>query len=312
MMSLFALEVLSLFACRPQTGDTGPEVLVLDDAHNYHYEATLQIESTPLEAEHDADLSWGGLTTDLRGFTVDPTEDVVEVLLVAFPYLEPSELEDRLVTNALKQADVGLYVSLEPGDRTEANLGELTLNGTDIGLTDYFQEDSGTWLLVLSGSSDASEYGVIMLALLEPLESSDAHELEVTDRSATLEAEADLTSPERVEVDAGAEAVLDWSAVTTDGLGQSLDASLVSRAEIYRYDSLDLADLEAEFLRIDGLADRTWEAPVSGGTSVSLDDFADSEGKPLDLEKGATWLFGLRCDSCLLPAPLLLTALEVR
>lgn len=291
------------------TGVSGP--VALGDANNYRYVGTLDAPTVPTASGADLLLDWSALASDLQCHAVDPVGDIDNVALLAFPRLTEAEVEAGLADDALEQAELGGYVSLEPGDRTSVQLSELGFFGTDVDIETLVAEGSGTWLLLLTTGADVG-VGARALAFLQPSAAEAATEVRLGDACGILDFDADLSSLAPVRVPAAGPWVVEWSGLATDGHGQPVDARRIDRAMLARYDALGVADLEARFLDLEALADGLWTVTLDGGSAADLADLADADGAPFpgfDAGADATWILALRCSLCANPAPVFLTVI---
>ena len=73
-----------------------------------------------------------------------------------------------------------------------------------------------------------------------------------------------------------------------------------------QYDTATVADLEADFLHIEDLADRLFYGDVSGKGEFDLAELVDQDGNAFESVDSGLSLLALRCGSCISPAPLFL------
>lgn len=292
------------------TADTAlAEAAHLGNANNYHFEGLLDLPSTPVRATADIAVSWASLALDVQCHAVDPVADIDNVSLMAFPRLGEAEVEAGLSRDSLQQVDMGVYLSWEPGDATEAHLSDLTFGGTDPEIEAQFTEGSGTWLLLFTTGTQVG-VGARALAFVEPRADVDTERVEVTDGCDVLEHTVDLDELEPLALPAAAPWSVEWSTLTVTGQGTPLVATKVSSVMVARFDTTDLAALEADFLDLELIAAQTWSAPHPGGVAIDLADLRDDAGEPFPgVDSEGTWLLALRCESCPVPAPLALTRL---
>jgi hypothetical protein len=306
--------------------------LIASDSHNYAFDGSLevasqdvaiQIETCINDLDDDEDgtideldeciditFEWSDVTYDLQGHEMDAVDDVDNVALVLFRYLSQDEVEEKLSTNALVQADVGLYVATDPGDETSVQLSELTLLGNEIGPHQYLEEDAGTFLLTLQ-KGNVVGVGYSMTQFVRPTVDSTETTVTVTNESTVLDYTVDLTSADPLRVNSGTDVEIDWAQLTTDGLGLDFDFTAVDRLMIARYQDLTLEDLEANFLDIELLADDIYNLDLGTESTVNLEEASGDSGSFPGLDDSSTWLFALRCTSCANPAPLFLTSLQL-
>lgn len=295
---------LLLAGCNPCS-----EEVLLEDGENYSFDATLDIEGFPLAAGGDPVIDWSGLTTDLLGHPLDPAREIVTMAAAIFEQLDQDQVEQSLADDTLLQSDVTLYVSAYPEGVTSTSVSDLTLMGNDIDVEQYFVEDAGTWMLLLSDSYDTG-LGARALAFLEPSESSEATELSVPDGTADLSLDVDLLSLTPTGVPSATPGLfLDWTGLSVNGRGTPWVSGLVDEALVAHYDSLSMADLGEQFKDVEELADELWQLDFSGGSTVDLSPLAEQDPPFEGIDATGTWALALRCSTCANPAPLFFTVL---
>lgn len=287
----------------PEPDPTG--AVALTDANNYTFSGTLDAPSFPVAPETDVSLEWSGLTTNLRCQDLDPVADIDNTALLYFPYLTEAEIEHGLSTDTLDQADLGVYLSYEPGDTTSVSLSQVSFFGTDPEIEGQFTADSGTWLVLLTTGTTVA-VGVQMLAFLEPTAGETTTVASLTDGCSVLDYSADLASAARVPVLAGGPWLLDWSALTRDGQGSPFEPTRADALMVARFDE-SITDLEADFLDLELLAEETWTYTLTGGTTADLGALSGPSDPFPGFTTAGTWALALRCTTCPNPAPLFLT-----
>ncbi len=287
----------------------GGSVSLADD-HNYSFVGTLDIESFEAQELTSVLIHWENLTTDLQGHALD-LDDLDVAALVVFRYLSQEEVAQGISDNDLQQSDVSLYVEapLEPG-QTSVNLGDLTLFGNDIDVEQYFEEGYGTWLFTLN-TGDTPGVGSRMAAFFEPTPGSDIVDIEITDGTALVTVDADLTGLVPLELPAGGTATVGWDGLTTDGQGNEIQLGSIDRLMVAQYATLTPADLEAQFLDLEILADLQYDLTLEGQTEADLATLGGDDGGFPGISADGTWILALRCDTCANPAPPFLTVLTV-
>jgi len=305
-------------------------VYLLDDSSNYSFDGSLDIASQSVgvqianctdNADNDSDgetdeldecidlsIEWGDISQDLQGHEMDPVSDVNSVALIIFRYLSQEEVEQKLSENTLVQADVGLYVSIDPGDETSVVLSDLTLLGNEIGPHQYLEEGYGTFMLYLQQGYTVGT-GVKMSQFFEPSVDSSETTVRFSDESTILDFEVDILSAAPLVLQAGEELSIDWSALSSDGLGKEFDANAVDQLMIARYSDLSLEELESQFLDIELLADEIWKLGLGGESTADLGSAVGDSGSFGGLDSTSTYVLALRCTSCANPAPLYLASM---
>jgi hypothetical protein len=296
-------------------GDSGEagadtEGLVLTDANNYQYSATLDAPTFSLAAESDNTLSWGDLSSDLLCHDIDPVADIDNVALLVFPYLSEEEVEAGFAADTLAQSDLGAYVSVEPGLQTSVLFSDFSFLGTEVDVPGEFTTDIGTCMVLLTEGTTIGT-GVVTLAFVEPSEHTSTTSADITEGCGVLELDVELEALTPVEVDAEGPWPVRWTELSTTGIGNDFVSTEVSEVTLARY-PFSPAELEGRFFDLEWLADEMWSADHKGGTSSDLGRLTTEKGDAFtEFEANSTYLLALRCGSCPTPAPLFLTVLEV-
>ena len=304
-----------LLACLRESGGAdsgvgGEGVAQLGNANNYGFSGDLTIPSFPLAAGEDVSLDWSDLSRDLQCHAIDPVADIDNVALMVFPYLNQAEVAVGLAHDTLKQVDLGVYLSWEPGDATRVSLSQLTFFGTEAKIHEEFDPDGATWLLLLSTGVQVG-VGTRTLTFIAPDSSVSTTLAEVADACDVLEYTVDLDALAPVPMPSSAPWTVEWKELTVNGQGGPFEPTRVTEVILAHFATSDIAELEANFLDLESSADQLWRANHPGGTRVHLADLAaDADGTPFSgFEPGGLWVFALRCATCSIPAPLALTRL---
>ncbi len=298
MVAFFSIALLACGEAPPPEAEPCDPCL-LDDAANYTWTSTLAAPTAHLAPGEDASVDWSALAHDFYGDPLDPVAGVSRAALVALPELTPEGVSDALARDALLQADVGLFVFCAPTD-ARCRLTDFEIFDNNLEVERYFLAGTGTWLLALLTPADS----IAAVAFLLP-DGAD-HAVALHDGDATLALSVDFASLAPVVVSPGAPFVIDWSALTRDGLGNPLDPSTVDRLVVARFDG-PLSAVADVAHRLDSAADALWEAPIAGTSA----DLAGLTGNTpfAGIDEEHTWLLALYCSSCLNPAPRFATVL---
>jgi hypothetical protein len=133
--------------------------------------------------------------------------------------------------------------------------------------------------------------------------------------STTLTYTANLHDLHPTGVPAGTAALtLDWGSLGTNALGTSLTSmsrTNIDHAIVGRY-SQSLSQLESQFLNLQTIADKLYQADIESGTVLDFKTLMDSSGNSFSgIDSNGTWLVALLCTfSCRNPAPWYLTILS--
>jgi len=278
----------------------GSDVIVLEDAQNYAFSTSLTADCQTVPAGEDSLVDWSGLDTDLQGHAMDPTTEVDEVRLVKFPHLTREEVLAAISANAIEQPDLEGYANYKPASgETSAVFSSFTFFGTPVNPPVDIVADGSTYL----ASALTGLYEYRMLAFFCPEEGAPAATVHLDPDSAVLTFDVDIDAGDPVPPD-GTE--VDWTGLTTDGLGNAFPLSNIDGLMLARYDQ-SIAELEEAFFDLLLLADPAWEADVEGVGSLDLTTLETAAGEPWEsFDAEGTWLLALRCSTCTNPAPLFL------
>ncbi len=288
----------------PESGESPCTSCTLSDDNQFQYDATLDVAVHELASRTDARVDWSGITRDVHGHALAP-EEVDTAYLVAFRNLSPAEVVEGIEADTLKQSDVTAYLSCTPVDNA-CDLSEFGNMGNMLEVQGYFSPGVSTWLVVLGSRREA---GALALAFLEPSDASTRDTASMTDSSSTLEVDVDFATltPRRVAAGDGA-LLLDWSAVTVDGLGGEFYAPEVTDLFLGRYEQ-SRDELEASVFDLEVEATESWTMALGGSTWANLASLRGDTAFA-GLDTGSTWLVALHCAECMHTAPKLVAFLE--
>ena len=305
---------LAATACAntPAGGPSQAEgALTFGNENNYQFSGVIDGPTLSLQAGADVAVDWGELSEDLQCHPLDPVGDIDNAALVWFRYLDEAAAEDGISNNNLNQSEMSLYLSFEPGDATTVTLSQLLAFGaTDPEVEQYFIENSGAWMLLLTTGTTIA-VGTRMLAFLEPTTNTSDTSASVTDGCSVLTYEVELEALTPLGVLADGPWLLDWSGLTSTGQGNPFVATQVSEILLARYETVSLSDLEGDFLDIEPLADDRYTLVHESGTSADLSRLTNArDGTAFPgFDEESLWLLALRCQHCPSPAPVALTVL---
>jgi len=302
-----ALALLALTACQAESAPSAEPCssCVLENGNNFSYTSNLAIGSTPLHAETDAVIRWDELTRTVQGKKIDPLVDIDEARLIAFRDLTPEDLEYALAHDDLAQSDVSVYVTCTPTDASCA-LSDFGMFGNTIDIQQYFQEGYGTWLLALGKKG---EPGADAMVFLEAVNDSDVSDARITNDTSSLDVEVHLDMLTPLTVLTGEpDLTFDWSGLTRDGIGDSLDHSTLDELWVARFTETP-EELASDVFSLEERAQLSWTLDISGYQSANLQDLQGTSPFP-GVDDEGTWLLGLRCQTCTNPAPRFVTLLQ--
>ena len=286
--------------------------LVFQDTNNYTFKGELGIQAVEVQAQADSAIDWSAVTTDVRGRPFDGSVD--QVLLVEFRGSQQSIL-DGLNNNTLVQADVQDSFLIDDPAGTSVMLSELEIIGNQFEIGDFDAVDPSdrNWLATIANTS-GTEFDVLMSKFVVPTDASSNTAVDIDDACTTFDIlELDLASAPPLEAKAGKTTFLDWSGLTVDVHGNPFNPELADRLLVARFDVAGLDEIEDLFLRLDSEAAEIYTISSFGITEADLAEAVDDAGAAFaGFTADGVWLVGLLCSTCLNPAPVALTVVEVQ
>jgi hypothetical protein len=289
--------LLGLLACG------GTETIVLTDAQNYAFTSMISADCQTIPAGQDSRVDWSALTADILGNTLDPAKDVDTLQLALFPDLTSEQVLAGINDDTLAQSDVAGFADLQPPDgTTESTLSAFDTMGTPLDVAQIVA-DGSTYLLNASTQLEDGRVRYDTFTFLCPTATDEAATIALAPDSATLEWTVDLDGAEPIDMLGAKKIIVDWSELTQNGSDLEIDLADIDRMLLARYDE-DLAAIEADFLRVEALAEDTWSADVEGWGDWPLSDLESPEGEAFTgFEGDGTWILALQCTTCINPAP---------
>lgn len=307
---------LGLLACNPpeaadDTGDILPDdALRFTDANNYSITANIDIGNTDVRAGADSTIDWCGLTTDLRGRPVD-LASVDQVLLVEFAGLTQAEIEDKIDLNDIMQDDSASQWTFAPNGTCTAEMSEFEVIGNVFDPADYMVENEDrVWLVSVANSEERLD--ILMSTFVTPLDGVSATSIPLTDSASSLTIEADLHSAPPILAVAGTAPVITWQDVGVDVTGKPFDNLLGDRLLLGKVPASTVEEVEDVFLRLDVEAETLYFLNAYGETDGDLSKATSADNQVFGgFTTDGVWLVGVECLTCISPAPLLLSVVEV-
>jgi len=304
----------TLASCTGKDSDTGtcePGTVSLSDNQNFSYSGDLTLPVYTTVSGADVEICWDEVINDLQCHGMDPTTEIDNVAMVRFPLLSREDIQTDLSNNDLQQSDVGGYISYEPEDgETCINLDSMTLFGTEVDIADQYNQDAESYMLLLATGTEIG-VGTRMLAFLDPDPDSTATDVSVEEGCSVLDFEADVESSDSPTLCGEDSWPVEWSTLTTDGLGNELKLSDVDNLSLGFYQGASVSDLESQFLDLELIATTWWSMDLEDGVTTDLAEATTTDGSAFDgFDGDGVYVLALRCTDCYNPAPLFLTVLN--
>ncbi len=286
--------------------------LSLHDENNYHFSVALDLSTAPAAAGTNVSVDWSGFTQDFRGRPVDPA-DLDRVTVASFQ-LDHATLLERIGSNSVLMADVGVYYQVDTVGATTAQFDQFAILGNAFPFeTEFVEGFAPTWLMTLWKKNELGVLEIASSQFLDPVPGGPAT-LAWGNEVANLTFEPDLTQPVVCAAANSPPYSLDWSGVQTDVNGAPFDDLTATSLRISHLPSADLAEVAGQLLQLDLIADQTYYADVYAtrrledlSTAVTL----DGQAFP-GFSSSGTWLVDFSCTllECFSPAPVLLVVVQ--
>lgn len=287
-------------------------VVSATDENNYSIVGTIDIPSVTTASATDLDICWDDLVRDIQCHALDPVDDIDNISLIRFGHLTQEEVEARMSSGELQQADMDGYLELRPTGDLCGALSAFSLFGTPVDVASQYVAGDGTYLLVLTTGTTPG-VGARMLTFLEPDEGSKSTNVAIAEGCDVVTVDASLSAATPLQVPRVGPWQLDWSALTTDGQGNALQPGRIDGLMVAYYADTTVAELEDQILDLllvatwiwsaDSVSGRAFEFEEGWGGQVGFDTYPDESG---------VWLLGLTCSRCYTPAPIFLAVLQPR
>jgi hypothetical protein len=286
------------------------DTLVLQDAVGIPVSTFLEVEQLVASAGTDLLVDWSELRHDLWGAPIEATLDAQRVMLYHFRIDDQAMLLEGIEQGTLSQSVVDLQVSCQ-SETARCTLSEFTfMVGHEIDVVERFVEGAGAWLLVVQSNDGTEE-----LAYLSVRPSADVNvaEVAINDDSSVRRLEAELADSPAVLVTADVPLVVDWSALTTDSLGEALQPNELDTLMLARVPEAALGDPDAILTDLWVVADEVWVGDAPTTPSLPLAELVnlDSGARGFAGFAGSgTWLLTLGCEACGDTMPRFVTRLQ--
>lgn len=295
------------------TGDTGTEPtftlsgdLVIDDRASYTFDQSWSFAAIEVRAAFEVYVAWDQHLTDAWGEQRAP--DSYDLLTLTKLATDREDVMERLANDDLDAVIAGTW-SVPVTGRVEAALSDLP--GFDPA-AELVEDEAVTWLLALADEA-GPRIDVRDGLFLTP-------RIAQTGFRISIPVAAETTwsvrfGDDALRTDSGQSSyTLTFGDLTVDAYGKPFDLARVDRVFVARFGGVDEADdLGGDVLRLPQVAEGFWTVGTGGFPSVTLDQATSPDGDPFPgFTSDAAWLVGGACTTCLGPAPMFLSVVEVR
>lgn len=305
------------------TDEDGNIVVIAEDALNYSFSSSLEIQTVKVKSLSDLRFDWSRITKDMLGHDFDPDTSVDMMELMSWRYSKEDLLVDINNDNLDTSYLVALGAIYTEQAMTAGNfLDLLSPSGSEVpdeellsyvDTTLYAPEEHTYFVMVAEGESFG--HGTKMIQFFEPDPAETNTDVFLTNDSTKLHYTANLMDLKRIAVPpANPNIILDWldnDYLHQNAMGREWIPTKITDVMVAHYTSKTPEDLQAAFLDLDLIADETWDIFLSAGQSVNLSRLKNDAGDPFPGIDGiGTWIVALKCGSCSNPAPWFLSILH--
>jgi len=286
--------------------------LVVEDRNNYTAQGNLQIEELEVSPGAELQMDWCDITTDDRGRDVEEATLIDRMEMREFAHT-PSELRDLLATGDLDIDDaVNTFIYFNGSDRCEVSVAAFR-DDDAIALdpTESLVGNGQTWLFFGANNGTVPTFDPVSMLMIWA-GFTNVVDAVLTDDTSGWGFVPDMLTLDHVSTVAGHDNyVLNWSALTTDVLGNDIDSATADRLFIARTSS-DLVALQQSLLALEAEAEEFYRMNVGNQTATDLMLAEDKNGTVFGgFTDQGLWLVGLECSTCMYPAPLFVTVVDV-
>lgn len=296
--------------------------IMANDMNDYDFTSSLMLHPVKVKPKSDLTVNWGGVTKDFLGGTVDPSKDLNAVFLlsVGMPADQVAKQlnEDTFASSELVIPGPPPSYLINNGETSKSLIRNFVTGAgyvmqsdldTYLDASTYTPSNNTFAFAVQTGTTvGAGDSKIRMLQSFELDPSSSNTTVTMTNMSTTLSYTANLHSLHPTGVPAGkADLSLDWSSLTTNALGTTLtnqNRINIDHAIVGHY-TQSVSDLEKNFLNLQTIADKLYQADIESGTVLDFKTLMDSSGNSFPgVDSSGTWLVALECTfNCRNPAP---------
>jgi len=300
------------------TTDAGPTPVgnvVIKDVNNYKATSTLTIPKVQATPATDINICWDGISNDLQCHSLNVSSDINSVTFLQLTNFSEAKIQIALGTGQdfSKNVMMAGTHTIAAGE-TCAKLSSFSLYGgvgTINPALNYVAATDKTYMLLFSKGTTVG-MGAKTMLFLEPTDGSQNATVNAQPGCNILDFKPDITSPQALSIPKNGPWVIDWSLLTEDGLGNTVNFSLIDSLEVGYHAGQTVADVQANFFDLETKATSLYEVEVPKGvTYVDLNSATRISGTVPDLSQTqGVWALALKCSTCQVPAPVALAILN--
>ncbi len=312
------LASVALVGCGGGGGSSNPgnANAYITNANNYTSVSSLTIPTTATAAGADLHICWTSLATDLLGHPVSPASDIDHVTFLQVVGLTKDAIAKQFAAGTFATTSVRLYRDyvVTAARETCAQLSAFKLGGAVmVPAQDYAAATDKIYMLLFAKGTTPG-VGSKSMMFLEPSASSTNVEVAAPEGKTILSFQADLTTPKPVNIPAAGPYVVDWSQLTTDGMGNPVVYQKIDSLLVGYYDGMTIAQLQTRCLDFDLIATTLYRVDIPIGPKQADLTTAVTENGGIPFAgftpNNGVWAVGLMCSSCQVPAPIAVAILN--
>lgn len=301
------------------TGSMGN--LFLTDTHNYTADTTLNIPTIQTAAGADLMVCWDSVMKDIQCHDlVSPDRDIDNVGFLKIPNMSKMAVQDKLEVGTLNEMLVQIYREYHTDQNTSskcANLSQFVLGSQMLSPANDYVADTTKVYMLLFATGTTPGVGSRTMVFIEPTASSTNTMVQAPDGCAAniLDFNATLGQPLAVDAADNTKWDLDWNQITHDVFGNPVPTR-IDRVLVGFYQGRTAADLQANFLDIEVTATALYEVAVPAGQKHVNLAGATLRGAgtafPGFMQTDGVWAVAVMCSKCQVPAPIVMTTLQLQ
>lgn len=276
----------------------GPDLVVVD-AEIGSYAGEWVFPSVPVAEAFELVISWDGLTAD--GWGEERAPDSFDRVALFHASVDHLGLQDALGAGTAGAVITEQWVAPLVPEQVDLTLSDLGVDPTAL-----VEDPEQSWLIALC-DDDGDRLDLRTGLFLEPSAAA-------TGFFVTLPTGAHYTFTSGFQGGLRTEPgydtwTVDYGAVTVDAWGRPFDPSAADELFVGRFPGVvEGDDLGSQIHELAAVADGWWTRPTGGDTHFDLGSIDGFPGFDAD----AAWLVGVRCTTCLEPAPAWVVPITVR
>jgi hypothetical protein len=286
--------------------------IVITNGSNYKATLTPNIPRVQTADKADLNICWDGIKGDFLCRSVDAAKDINSVNFLQITGLTADNVVQYLKEEKDFSTKVSLSRSFQVGATSASMCAKLSSFPSAKPEQDYYAASNKTYMLLFATGTKLG-VGAKSMMFIEPSAQETRTDIAAPDGCGIVTFTADITSITPVPAPRNGPFVVDWSQVTTNGLGNHFQPADIDVLQLGFYQGETPATLQQRFVDLDRIATTFYELDLykttpstkDGATSADLAAAtSDNVGPFVGFDRtDGVWVLALRCSECQLPAP---------